>query len=253
MKFERIASIVEGVPYMSPHRGRLLYDFLIENRPDHCLELGFAHGVSTCYMSAALDEVGHGEVTGVDLAESRDRSPSAEELLERAGLSHLVTLHREASSYTWFLKKEIEKNTQNGSCNPMFDFCFIDGAKNWTIDGLAFFLADKLLKTGGWVLFDDFRWTYQDHASQGKPVCDGITIRELAEDERVSPHVESIFRLLVMQHPSYSNFKIQDDTWGWAQKIASDHKTLSIEESESLQALIMRHVRRMKLLRRGGR
>ena len=31
-------------------------------------------------------------------------------------------------------------------CQPIYDFCFIDGSKNWTIDSSAFFLVDKLLK-----------------------------------------------------------------------------------------------------------
>ena len=53
---------------------------------------------------------------------------------------------REVNSYNWFLKKQIEAQTKDGICEPCYDFIFIDGAKNWTIDGLAFFLADKLLR-----------------------------------------------------------------------------------------------------------
>ena len=72
------------------------------------------------------------------------------------GLGHRVTIHREINSYTWFLKKKIAGQSANGKCEPCYDFCFIDGAKNWTIDGLAFFLVDKLLKADGWILFDDY-------------------------------------------------------------------------------------------------
>jgi hypothetical protein len=34
-----------------------------------------------------------------------------------------------------------------------------NGPKNWTIDGAAFFMADKLMKAGGWIIFDDYDWT----------------------------------------------------------------------------------------------
>ena len=59
--------LIEGVPYTSPERGRELYDFVLRNKPARLLELGIAHGVSMCYMAAALDELGRGLVEGVDL------------------------------------------------------------------------------------------------------------------------------------------------------------------------------------------
>ena len=32
------------------------------------------------------------------------------------------------------------------------------------------------------------------------------------------PHIQRVFDLLVAQHPAFSNFLIQDEDWGWAQK-----------------------------------
>lgn len=221
MKFNEISFLVQGVPYISQERGKELYEFILNKKPLRVLELGFAHGTSSCYIAAALDEIGKGNLTTVDLVSSKIKNkPSIEELLAKSGLERYVTINREVTSYTWFLKKKIEENSSLNICQPIYDFCFIDGSKNWTIDSSAFFLVDKLLKQDGWILFDDFKWTYAKKLSKGKSHSDGISIREMGEDERNVPHIELIFRLLVMQHPNYSDFNITDKNWAWA------HKTL---------------------------
>ena len=61
-------------------------------------------------------------------------------------LSNFATVKRMQTGYTWFLHDEIVKNTKDNICNKVYDLCIIDGPKNWTIDGAAFFFVDKLLK-----------------------------------------------------------------------------------------------------------
>ncbi|MCT7958188.1 class I SAM-dependent methyltransferase [Laspinema palackyanum] len=248
MKFEEVKQLLEGVPFMTPAQGKIIYDFIIDNKVSNCLELGFAHGVSSCYIAAALDEIGGGNLTTVDLISTTQwRDPSIEQLLSKTGLEKYVTVVREQTSYTWFLKKQIEKNTENYSCQPIYDFCFIDGSKNWTIDGFAFCLADKLLKQGGWVLFDDYNWTY---GGTGRSSTDGINHEEMGEDELNTPHIELLFRLVVMQHPDYSEFKIQDEWWAWARKKSnSQRKTITVEETQSFKALLKNA---LKSLAKGG-
>lgn len=247
MKFEDIAAHLKGVPFIEPNRAKLLYDFILQQKPQECLELGFAHGSSSCYIAAALDEIGSGHLTSVDLTKDVvDWDPSIEDLLAKTGLAKYVTVAREKTSYTWFLKKKIEAQTIDNHCEPVYDFCFIDGAKNWTIDGMAFFLADKLLKQNGWILFDDMNWTYQTMAvKEGREEVDGVTVRTMGEDEIKQAHIEQIFRLLVMQHPAYAEFKIQDEVWGWAHKINSGKKTVKIEETYSLYDMFVRGVRKI--------
>ena len=218
MKFNEISSLLQGIPYISQKRGKEIYEFILNKKPLRVLELGFAYGTSSCYIAAALDEIGTGDLTTVDLVHTINKKPSIEELLSKAGLKKYVTINREVTSYTWFLKKKIEENSSSNVCQPIYDFCFIDGSKNWTIDSSAFFLVDKLLKQDGWILFDDLKWTYAKKLSKGKSHSDGISIREMGEDERNVPHIELIFRLLVMQHPNYSDFNITDKNWAWAHK-----------------------------------
>jgi len=232
VRFEDVAEAVAGVPYIMEEMAKDLYDFVITNKPERCLELGFGHGASSSYIAAALDEIGRGRLTSVDLLSARQwQNPPIEEVLAKTGLQHLVEIHREHTGYNWFLKKEIEANSHDNVCRPVYDFCFIDGAKNWTIDAAAFFLVDKLVKPGGWIVFDDLQWTYRSKLAEGKRKSDGVYMTEMGDDELDQPHVELIFQLLVMQHPEYANFYVKDNWWAWAQK-AGGAKSVRFEYSE---------------------
>ena len=73
MKFKQAAALLDNVPHISRHSARILYDFLLSEKPTDCLELGFAHGASSGYIAAAaaLHEAGE-EAEG--LAPDLDRS-----------------------------------------------------------------------------------------------------------------------------------------------------------------------------------
>ncbi|MES1941151.1 hypothetical protein T5B8_12973 [Salinisphaera sp. T5B8] len=245
MKFKQAAALLDNVPHISRHSARILYDFLLSEKPTDCLELGFAHGASSGYIAAALDELGTGALTSVDLESSAEFETTIEKTLDRLNLTSYVRIVREVNSYNWFLKKQIEAQTQNGVCVPCYDFIFIDGAKNWTIDGLAFFLADKLLRPGGWILLDDYGWRYADAIERGKTRSDGVTNRDLSEDQIAEPNIAAIFNLLVAQHPCYTDLKVQDQSWAWARKLAetpaqAGAKTVRYERKSLLRSRIQR-------------
>ena len=126
------------------------------------LELGTAHGVGAAYMAAA-----GAHVTTVDHAGAATTPPGGGR--GQGGSSERVTIVREYSSYTWWLKELIAaRSDAHGNVEPCFDFVYLDGAKNWTIDGLAVVLIEKLLRPGGWLLMDDLEWTYaQDPRPRG--------------------------------------------------------------------------------------
>lgn len=230
MKFEDIASKVSGIPFISKSNAQRLYNLILSENIDNILELGFAHGTATCHMAAALEEKNaKGLVTAVDLIEKKDHyKPPIEELLRITNLENRVRVVREQTGYVWFLHEEIAENTNDGMCNPIYDLCIIDGPKNWAIDGAAFFMADKLLKTGGWLIFDDYNWTY-DAADKRRTQTDGITHRQLSDRERTIPHIKEVFELLVMQHPGYGQFEILPDSdWAIAQKVGGNEKAVRI-------------------------
>ena len=239
MKFSQIRRLIGDTPYMGADEAEELYYFIRNHKPERCLELGHAHGASSLYIAAALDENGGGHLDTVDLNGSADRSPNIESLLEKTGLGAYVSVRREKNSYNWFLKKKIESQTSDTRCRPLYDFCFIDGAKNWTIDGLAFFLVEKLLKEDGWILFDDYKWSYGKH--EGRVQSDGVTVRSLSQEEIFEPHIRNIFHLIVMQHDRFSNFEIQDDWWAWAQKTDAGNKSVKLSTKTYRQSTISTH------------
>jgi predicted O-methyltransferase YrrM len=250
MKFNDVHVLVKDYPYITETDSRLIYDFILENRCRNVLELGFAHGKASCYIAAALDELGEGgRLVSVDLLDVKDFfQPSIEDLLERTGLAGYVEVVREQTGYNWFLHNEIKAQTGDGAiCLPKYDLCIIDGPKNWTIDGSAFFCADKLLNEGGWMIFDDYSWTYEK-ADAGREATDGITHRQLSDDERRIPHIREVFHLLVMQHPNYSNFKLQEEgkDWVWAQKLKSDVKNVSFQYNYTYKDVLSKYLYKIR-------
>jgi predicted O-methyltransferase YrrM len=223
MKFDDIHKLVGHVPFISKRNAKLLYEMIVDNRLTSILELGIAHGTATCYMAAALEELGGGCVTAVDLLAALESfRPSAEEQLKTTGLTRFARVHRMQSGYTWFLHDEIRRQTADDKCQPIYDLCIIDGPKNWTVDGCAFFLVDKLLKQNGWLIFDDYLWTYQ---RSGREATDGISNRTMSDEEHRTPQVREVFELLVKQHPNYSEFEVSGDgNWALARKVAADTK-----------------------------
>jgi predicted O-methyltransferase YrrM len=230
VELERVKNGVKGIPWMSPQQGTIVYNHIRETRPELVLELGTAHGVSASYMAAALQENGRGRLVTVDRAET-GFEPGR--LLGDLGLTGWVeVVVREDSSYNWFLKEQIAANSdEDGNCEPIYDFCYLDGAKNWTIDGLAGLLVEKLLKPGGWLLLDDLEWSYDSSPSGAPPPF------PLSPAERSEPHVRAIFDLLLRQHPNFTEFVVQDGNWGWAHKSPSTTRRYEVTTSRSLPGM----------------
>jgi predicted O-methyltransferase YrrM len=243
MEFEQVAAAVDGIPYMSPTLGRRVYDHIRETRPMRVLELGTAHGVGAAYMAAALEANGDGELTTVDHAGAA-YEPSPASVLARARLEHRVTLVHGHSSYNWFLKEQIEAASDaSGNCTPRYDFCYLDGSKNWNVDGLAVILLEKLLRPNGWLLMDDLEWTYRDN-QWIVPSGDGKPLGPLSESELSESHLLAVFELIVKQHPSFSHF-IREDAWyGWAQKRADVPRRYEVANSRPLRAMMAAELRR---------
>ena len=129
------------------------------------LELGTAHGVGAAYLAAS----GGAHVTTVDFAGAA-YDPSPEESLARAGAAdrvddraRVLLVHVVAEG-----AGRRRARTRTATSSRAYDFVYLDGAKNWTIDGLAVILVEKLLRPGGWLLLDDLDWTYaQDPGPRG--------------------------------------------------------------------------------------
>lgn len=203
-----VKRLVGDTPHMTIEQANLLTVFMEKHKVQDILELGFAHGVSTSYMAAALSRTGRGSIVAIDKNTARLREPNIETLLARVGETDRVRIYYEPTSYTWRLMKFLEEDPQ-----PRFDLCYLDGAHNWFVDGFAFFLVHLLLKPGGWIIFDDLNWSYANSPS----LKDTEFVKDMPEDERVTPQVRKIYELLVKSHPDFHNFMI-DGNWAYAQK-----------------------------------
>ena len=195
------------LPYMRLDQGRMFYDFIVANRLHIGLELGFFHGVSTAYLAGALQDLGSGNLITIDLTKAKEREPNIEWVLEVTGLSHLVQVFYDPKSFNWRLMKLLEEDRYES-----FDFCYIDGGHTWYDTGFAFCLVERLLKPGGWVVFDDLHHTYRGSNNSEKPY-----VKRMPEEEQTVPQVERVFELLVESNPYFGLFR-RMGRFGLAQK-----------------------------------
>jgi len=217
MKIDQIRERVKSIPYMSVTQTETITDVILENQFQNILELGFGHGVSTCYLAGAVDDLGRGTITTIDLISAREAEPNIEHLLGSLGLSKYVTIFYEPTSYIWRLMKMLEE-----SPSPRFDFCFLDGAHDWFVDGFAFFLVDRLLKPGGLIIFDDLDWTYESSPT----LKDTQRVKRMPQDEKSTPQLRKVYELLVKPHPAYGEF-MEKDGWAYARKIFTEYEAKS--------------------------
>lgn len=100
-------------------------------------------------------------------------------------------------SYNWSLIKLIESQ----KAKPFLDYCFLDGAHTVSIDALNFYLADKLLRVGGFMDFDDYVWRLRGSS------LDPIRVPEIAmqytEEQIDAYQVKMIVDNLVKTDPRY--------------------------------------------------
>ena len=212
MKPHEIKRLLGDTPYMRVEQAQELTRFIGEHRIRDVLELGFAHGVSTCYIAAALEEAGGGSITTLDLERARSLQPNIDELLDKCGYRDMVRWYYEPSSYNWRLMKFLEEDP-----TPRFDFCYLDGSHTWVVDGLAFFLADLLMRPGGWILFDDLKFSFSMMEKDVFGQDDWI--HAMPHEERETPQVGRIWDLLVKTHPGYDEFReTTGGWWGYAHK-----------------------------------
>jgi predicted O-methyltransferase YrrM len=234
VEFRDVKAAVEGIPFTTPWLGRQLYDAIREAGARDVLELGTAHATATAYMAAAVAANGGGLVTTVDRYRFGEWDP--EETVDRAGLAQYVRFVREEhSSYTWWLKGLIQQHSDShGNCEPQFDFCFLDGAHDWHIDGLAVVLVERLLRPGSWLVLDDYRWTYE-----------GGTAPEhlpLSDEERRADQIAEVFDVVLRPHPSFDSFRVVDDAVAWARK-GDGPRRLVLETTTTRSDILLKRLR----------
>ena len=105
--------------------------------------------------------------------------------------------HKDSDSYCWSLMKLLKEHRE-----PIFDYVFLDGAHTWELDGFAFLLADRLLRPGGTIDFDDAGWSLEISPSLN-PRAFPRTARRYTDEQIKTAHVDLIVDLLVKRDPRY--------------------------------------------------
>jgi predicted O-methyltransferase YrrM len=205
-----VAEVTAGVPFMDMEQAETLRHHIRRHDIRDVLELGFAHGVSSCYLAASLKEQGRGHLTTVDRRRARDRDPNIEELARRLDLTEWITPVYAHTTFTWELMKLLEEDQ-----TPRFDLCYFDGGHSWDDTGFGFLLVDRLLRPEGWVLFDDMDWTY----AASPTLSDLDWVQAMSEEERTTPQVRKVYELLVRPPPHCGDLRTtRNGSWGWARK-----------------------------------
>jgi len=121
--------------------------------------------------------------------------------LNRAGYFNIIphaNSRKLMDSYNWSLMKLLEEHREG-----MFDYVFLDGAHTWSLDALAFFLIDKLLKKGGYIDFDDYDWSLATSPSMN-PSTFPPTKKWFTPEQIEARQVKLIIELLVRRDPRYT-------------------------------------------------
>jgi predicted O-methyltransferase YrrM len=201
------------LPYMTTRQALVLGGLVEREGLSSLLELGTYHGKSTAYMAAVLEMRGRGSLVTIDRIDAKDREPNVYHILKKLSLSHRVQVYLEPRSFTWRLMRLIEEHE-----SPCFDFCYFDGGHSWDVTGYAFFLVDRLLKPGGWVVFDDLDWTYERMIKPDEPMPGFVS--RLPEEERSTAQVGKVWDLLVCRSVNYERHEVIGN-WGIARKRGS--------------------------------
>lgn len=225
MEIEKTNEVIKDVFGMSLEQAKIIDRFIKKNDFTNILELGFAHGKSSCFIASTLKDMQKGHLVTIDNISAKERDPNIVQLVEKLGLEKYVTYYFESVTYNWRLMKLIEENE-----NPIFDFCYIDGAHDWYNDGFAFLLVDKLLKPGGIIVFDDYNWSFASSPTMKETEY----VKKMSKEEQECSQVKKVYDILVKNHPNYHKFKIlNDNQWAMAKK--KEVNDLPLNEAEIKQ------------------
>lgn len=170
-------------------------EFVRGTRAERIAEIGIYRGHTSLEFARYLD--GKGEL---HLFDFEDVATRVRDELAAAGYGNVKAFgssYLYLDSYNWSLAKILERNTE-----PIYDYVFLDGAHTWAVDALTVFLADKLLKVGGHIDFDDYDWTLQESPSLNPRVFP-LTARMYTPEQIAAPQVRMIIELIVRRDPRY--------------------------------------------------
>jgi len=138
---------------MGPRPCSLLYHFVRNLRPNLCVELGTAVGISGAYIAAALRESGSGRL--ISLEGNPVCVRGARDTFSLLHLSNVEVVEGKFRDTLGHVARE----------NRPIDFLFFDGHKNGDAMLDYFQTARESLSANGIIVFDDIRWSEEMSAA----------------------------------------------------------------------------------------
>jgi predicted O-methyltransferase YrrM len=161
-------------------------------------EIGVGIGATTLPVAKALN--GKGQLHLFDF-EGKLKELSTD--LLKLGFTNIVchgNSRRHWDSYVWPLLKLARDGTLQ------FDLVYLDGSHAYIHDVPAFFLAERLLKPGGMIVFDDYYWSHAKSPTQNPEK--NPQIREFLTDEQIGlSHTKMLVDILVKPNPRFEELK----------------------------------------------
>lgn len=125
--------------------GEYIFNLVINTSPDQTLEVGLAQGASTLHFLSALKLIRKGRHTAIDPLQSGFSDVGLSEM-SRLGLDSRLRFFRERSDIVLHKLRE-QKET--------FQVCLIDGDHRFDAVFVDFYMIDKVLDIGGFIIFDE--------------------------------------------------------------------------------------------------
>lgn len=166
------------------------------SRPLDVAEIGVYHGHTSRALAAILARTGG----TLHLFDFDDRVRYVADLLRADGHTFVQThgnSRKTHDSYNWSLKQILETTP-----DPCFDYVFLGGAHTWAHDALAFLLADRLLRPGGHIDFDDYDWSLARSPTL-RPSRFPRTADDFTSEQIECRQVQAILDLLVRRDDRY--------------------------------------------------
>jgi len=132
---------------ISRQGGQFLFNIINDHENVlNTLEIGCANGISSLHICEALINRKEAHHTIIDPFQSTDWKSAGIYALQRAGFTNFTLLEKKSE----FILPELLTKA-----DKQYDFIFIDGWHTFDHVMLESFYATRLLKTGGFLVFDD--------------------------------------------------------------------------------------------------
>ncbi len=139
---------IKTSPFITEGEATELHRLVTESRPGFAIEIGFAHGYSTLALLQGLSDKKCGTLLSIDpLQMVGDFSGGGLMNVKKAGLDGFHLFLEKESQFA--LPALVEAGTK-------IDFAFIDGNHIFDFTLIEFFYLDRMLETGGTIVFHDY-------------------------------------------------------------------------------------------------